>query len=338
MINNEKYVKVVVSPTKGVKRSTTVNNVDLLVTENGVYEPEPPYTGFGMVSVDVGGTLPYPYRQMSISDAGVLRGYSNVVGLNVGDLTFTDVGNFALTSYCFGLIYEGNINYDNIINIIGTYAFAYGFRESNITGKISFNGLETISGNYSFDNAFMRAKVTNVEFNSLEEVTGQYAFYRAFYCMDGNVNITVKRTTKSYAFYGAFSGEGTDEVLVAPTVTGIFDSLESVGGAYAFEWGFAHNPHIVNVSFTKLKELTGNLDFGYCFEGCSNLISLSFPALKSTSFGSFTNHFNYMLLNCSDVTVHFPSNLQSVIGSWTSINNGFNGTRTTILFDLPATE
>ena len=35
--------------------------------------------------------------------------------------------------------------------------------------------------------------------------------------------------------------------------------------------------------------------------------------------------------------MHFPSNLQSVIGSWSDVQNGFGGTNTTVLFDLPAT-
>lgn len=65
--------------------------------------------------------------------------------------------------------------------------------------------------------------------------------------------------------------------------------------------------------------------------------TLSFPALKSTSFGTNTNQFNYMLKGVTGCTVHFPSNLQSVIGSWSSVTSGFGGTNTTVLFDLPAT-
>ena len=37
-------------------------------------------------------------------------------------------------------------------------------------------------------------------------------------------------------------------------------------------------------------------------------------------------------------TVHFPANMQSVIGSWSDVVNGFNGTNTTVLFDLPSTQ
>jgi hypothetical protein len=64
---------------------------------------------------------------------------------------------------------------------------------------------------------------------------------------------------------------------------------------------------------------------------------MSFPALTSTSFGSYTNQFNNMLRMVTGCTVHFPSNLQSVIGSWSDITAGFGGTNTVVSFDLPAT-
>ena len=76
----------------------------------------------------------------------------------------------------------------------------------------------------------------------------------------------------------------------------------------------------------------------YAFYYCSSLRSLSFPALKSNSFSTYTNVFNNMLSNVTGCTVHFPSNLQSVIGSWADVTAGFGGTNTTVLFDLPATE
>lgn len=83
--------------------------------------------------------------------------------------------------------------------------------------------------------------------------------------------------------------------------------------------------------------LAGSAAVGGAFAGCTSLQTLSFPALTSTSFSSYTNQFNYMLKDVTGCTVHFPSNLQSVIGSWSSVTSGFSGTNTTVLFDLPAT-
>lgn len=73
------------------------------------------------------------------------------------------------------------------------------------------------------------------------------------------------------------------------------------------------------------------------FTSCFKLTSLSFPSLTSTSFGGFKNQFYNMLSGVTGCTVHFPSNLESVIGTWSDVTKGFGGTRTTVLFDLPAT-
>ena len=69
----------------------------------------------------------------------------------------------------------------------------------------------------------------------------------------------------------------------------------------------------------------------------SALTSLSFPALLASSLSSNALQFDFMLEEVEGCTVHFPSNLQSVIGSWNSVTSGFSGYNTTILFDLPAT-
>ena len=72
----------------------------------------------------------------------------------------------------------------------------------------------------------------------------------------------------------------------------------------------------------------------YLFNGCTNLTTVSFPALTTSSFGNYTNQFNNMLSGCSGVTVHFPAAIQSTIGNWSSVTSGFGGTNTTVLFDL----
>lgn len=75
----------------------------------------------------------------------------------------------------------------------------------------------------------------------------------------------------------------------------------------------------------------------YMFDSCTGLTDVYFNALTSSSFGANTNQFNKMLNNTTGVTVHFPSNLQAVIGSWSDVTAGFGGTNTTVLFDLTAT-
>lgn len=114
-------------------------------------------------------------------------------------------------------------------------------------------------------------------------------------------------------------------------------SLVSITGDYAFGGAFAFCEAITSMSFDNLSVLSGANVFTEAFWYCSGLTTLSFPALKSTSFGLQNSQFENMLLDVDGCTVHFPSNLQSVIGSWSDVTGGFGGTNTTVLFDLPAT-
>lgn len=107
-------------------------------------------------------------------------------------------------------------------------------------------------------------------------------------------------------------------------------------GAYGLQYAFYN---CLNLTSAGLDNVT-SIDRGglqYAFQYCIGLTSLSFPALNSNSFGGYTNQFNNMLRGVTGCTVHFPSNLESVIGSWSDVTNGFGGTNTTVLFDLPAT-
>ena len=108
-------------------------------------------------------------------------------------------------------------------------------------------------------------------------------------------------------------------------------------GVYAMYYAFYGCTGLTSVDLSSLTTINGSYAMYYAFQSCTGLTNISFPALTSTSFGSYTNQFNYMLRGVTGCTVHFPSNLQSVIGSWSDVTNGFGGTNTTVLFDLPAT-
>ena len=114
-------------------------------------------------------------------------------------------------------------------------------------------------------------------------------------------------------------------------------NLTSISGNYAMNAMCNECISLNSVNFAKLESITGSYALRYAFQYCLQLTTLSFSSLTSTGFGSNTNQFNYMLSNVTGCTVHFPSNLQSVIGSWSSVTSGFGGTNTTVLFDLPAT-
>ena len=112
--------------------------------------------------------------------------------------------------------------------------------------------------------------------------------------------------------------------------------------SYSSDTGIFARSGIVSMDFESLTDLTDINALRYAF-AYSPIQEIWFRALTSSSFPPSTEWYyqdgmGNMLEGCSNVTVHFPSNLQSVIGSWWVITDGFSGTNTTILFDLPATE
>ena len=145
--------------------------------------------------------------------------------------------------------------------------------------------------------------LTSVDLSSVTSVS-RYGLYDAFFYCTNLTSVDLSSVTSigesglRQAFYGCTS----------LTSTGL-DSVTSIDSA--------------GLSFT--------------FNNCTGLKSLSFPALNSNSFGSYTNQFNGMLDGVTGCTVHFPSNLESVISDWVDVTRGFGGTSTTVLFDLPAT-
>lgn len=109
--------------------------------------------------------------------------------------------------------------------------------------------------------------------------------------------------------------------------------LEYIWGTSVFNSAFRQCYKLTTVTFPVLRSITGNTAFSNAFRQCTNLTTVSFPALNNVG-NNFTSQFDNMLQSCSNVVVHFPAAMQSVIGSWSSVTAGFGGTNTTVLFDL----
>ena len=137
---------------------------------------------------------------------------------------------------------------------------------------------------------------------------------------------TIDSTVLYYAFSGSTGLTSVD-----------LGSLTTITGDSSLSSAFGYCSNLTSVNLSSLTSINSNRCFFYTFQSCTSLTTLSFPSLTSTSFGSITTQFSYMLSGVTGCTVHFPSNLQSVIGSWSDVTNGFGGTNTTVLFDLPAT-
>jgi len=189
-------------------------------------------------------------------------------------------------------------------------------------------------GAYALSNAFYGCTgLTSVDLSSLTTV-GTFGLNYAFYGCTGLTDVDLSSLTiisGGYGMYYAFRGcTGLTEVDLS--------SLSTISSnIYGMSYAFQGCTSLTDVDLSSLTTISSNYGMRYAFGSCESLTTLSFPSLTSTSFGSYTNQFNDMLSGVTGCTVHFPSNLQSVIGSWASVTAGFGGTNTTILFDLTAT-
>ena len=248
------------------------------------------------------------------STAGQTRTVENgVYTMPTNNFTFvmpsnaTDIGDNALAdtfNWCSGVI---GADFSSLITLSGENALLECFRNCRNLTSVDFSNLTTISGLETLLNAFLGCSgLINLDFSSLVTISGDSALYSTFWGCSGLTSVD-------------------------------FSSLTTVSGGWALETAFLECASLTNIEFTSLTNLTGSGVLMSAFYDCSSLATLSFPALTSTSFGLYNDQFTDMLSNVENCTVHFPSNLQSVIGSWFDVTTGFGGTNTTVLFDLPAT-
>lgn len=310
MITDDKYIAISSHNLIDEKNLVEINNQDILITQNGIYSAEAGYTGLGLVTVNV---IP-----------------PKMFGLDVNQLNGSIVDG--------ALVYGTETPAPNFTGITRTREFMLYYK---------FYDRSDLTGNLVFD-------------SNLTTINSRYALYYAFYCCTnltatGMQNITsiIGTSICSYAFYNC-KGLTSSGLESLTTISGDYTCMSMFSGCSNITDYMMSNLTTVSgsapcyemfrscgaesVSFDSLTGLnsSGALEYMLCWS--SKLKTVSFPALKSTSFGSYTNQFNHMLLNVTGCTVHFPSNLQSVIGNWEDVINGFGGTNTTVLFDLPATE
>ena len=274
------------------------------ITTNGTYNASSDnYDGYSSVTVSVP-SVSEPYLELGVLPNGNLM-HSRTTSRLVQLSGFTGIGQHVLAyAYYYNTNITGTATFSDLTSIMGESACLRMFSNSTITG-FSAPNLKTISANNACDYMFTSSKVTTVDLSALESV-GLYYTCRYMFMMSKIQSID-------------------------------FSSLKSITGMNSFEQAFYSCDDLTSISFPSLDTLTATSAFYKSF-GSSGITSISFGALKSTSFGSNTNQFHDRLSGVTGCTVHFPSNLQAVIGSWADVTAGFGGTNTTILYDLPATE
>lgn len=182
-------------------------------------------------------------------------------------------------------------------------------KDSSITNGVIFNDLEKISGDKACDSMFYNSPIKSVSFKKLKEISGSEACRSMFLAC---------RQLSSVSF----------------------PELTTIRGNLACQSMFIGCP-IKSVSFQKLSTVYGYWALIGMFGGCFYLEELYFPALTTSSFGDINDQFDFLFDDetaetSGNVTVHFPSNLQSTIAGLQGYPS-FGGWYTTLAFDLPAT-
>ena len=218
-----------------------------------------------------------------------------------------DVGNYAMYQSFYNCTGLTSVDLSSLTTLSGGYAMYYAFQICTGLTSLDLSSLTTISGSNVMNSTFRGCTgLTSVDLSSLTTISGSSAMFSVFDNCTGLTSVDLS-------------------------------SLTTISGSSAMYQSFNNCTGLTSVDLSSLTTLSGSNAMQYAFQSCTSLTSLSFPALTSTSFGSYTNQFYRMLRRTTGCTVHFPSNLQSVIGSWSDVTAGFGGTNTTVLFDLPAT-
>lgn len=221
-----------------------------------------------------------------------------------------------------------SINLSGLKNIIdssnrsNTGIFYSAFKTCTNLTNIDLSSLENISGDYSCYQMFQDCTgLTSIDLSSLISISGSNAFSSAFANCTSlkTVNLSSLKNIESQACQSIFKNCTSLESVD-------LSSLSIINGRYSCQCMFQGCTSLESMNFSSLEEANGEYCCYQMFSGCTNLKELRFPSLKKVVSGAFAS----LLNGCSDVTVHFPSNLPSV--------SGMSGTRTTVLYDLPPVE
>ena len=278
-------------------------------------------------------SIPSGYTELSsyqVSNGVANRRSSSLIGNEFSDIT--SIGGYGLNYAfygCSGL--TGNLDLSSVTSV--EYGgLSYAFYNCIRLTSVDLSSLTSVPGsglNYAFSGC---TALTSVDLSSLTTVENyglNYAFYNS-YGLTGNLDLSALTTVGQYGLSHAFSSPGLTSVNLSSLTTVGNNGLNTAFNACGF----------TSVNLSSLTTV-GQYGLSYAFVNCTALENVYFNSLTTTSFGSSTNQFSYMLNNTGTTvthTLHFPSNLESTIQGLTGYPN-FGGTSgyVTLAFDLTAT-
>lgn len=233
---------------------------------------------------------------------------------------------------------SGNFSFD--VDTIQDYAMQNIFRNSSLDGAVHIT-VSTSCVTNGLYGAFSNSKITSIEIGGA--LNGGSCVYEL--AKDCTYLTSAKFLPNTTIGSSSSSSSCGQKMFMGCSLLANVDAsgITTIGGSSSTSSSSGYNmfascPLITTMTFTNLTTLYRNCCYKM-FENCTNLASLYFPAITTTSFSGAVNQFNSMLVGVDNCTLHFPSNVQSVIEGLTgySTTAPFGATAGTVLFDLPAT-
>ena len=231
-------------------------------------------------------------------------------------------------------------NLSNLKEIVGENGCTSMFERCTSLATIDLSSLTTILDGYQacYQMFYGCTGLTTIDLSNLTTIAGREICSYMFYGCTGLTTIDLSNLAEISG--GQYNGEEACSWMFegcTSLTTADLSSLESIFtlGCYHMFDGCSS---LTTVDLSSLATIyTQGCEA--MFDGCTSLKTLYFPALNSHSFDHDITEtaFSGMLYGVTGCTVHFPSNLQSIIGGRADVTSGFDGTNTTVLFDLPAT-
>jgi len=282
-----------------------------------------------------------PFSKVLVSDVNASID-SNIIGSNIkkGIQILGVTGTYELPKPLIRidkiLTAEGMLTTgESFINLTGvTNIPEYGLYEAyiyaNLTGNIDLSKI-TVIGTSGLYRTFRQTNIMSLDLSGLVTVDAPAALRETCYQATNLTNLNLSNlevVSGLQGLYGIAIGTSIEEINLS--------KLAMISGASGLYTAFKNCTGLTKVCFDSLSIITSQYAMKQAFENCTSLTNLIFPALTTSSFGTRTDQFDDMLSGVTGCVVHFPTVLEEIIGNWTSVQNGFGGTNTIVLFDLPA--
>ena len=249
----------------------------------------------------------------------------------------TDVGNYV----CYHLFYAASSSYSNtrltsadlssLTQITGYSACGSMFQYCVNLTNAPLTNVKLISNGSAAYGMFEYSGVTQTGLDNLEEINGGMACDHMYYKCPN------LRSTGLHSLRKISGSQACNEMFEENTaLTDIcLENLVEVNNQMSMREMFMGCTALETATFSKLRSLNQTRILEMTFKNCTSLREIYFPSLTTIySNATFGEVGDGMLYGCTDVTVHFLASMESVIGNWTAVQNGFGGTNTTVLFDL----